>query len=237
MRSNVYQLRILQEGELPLSPDGRVNRLHEHRCTATLVWPVGSQPTRANSVVVDPSFTSPGWQSAVRRLAALGVSPADVGYYFVSHPHFDHTLVVPPGVDRPDWERWRPRSGRGLSGLSAVACPGHDRDLQAVKFASEAGEVWIVGDAILNTEWLLDWSYYWPNGYDADEIVQTWRSVAAILSRARLVIPGHGPMIQVNVDLLDRLIEGFAGAPYASESPEVAQALRFRRRQLAASIG
>jgi glyoxylase-like metal-dependent hydrolase (beta-lactamase superfamily II) len=234
MPSTVYQLLILQDGELPLLPNGNVSRFREHRCTATLVWPAGSKPTPANSVVVDPCFTSRGWQSAVRRLAALGISPAQFGYYFMTHRHLDHALVVPEGVDRPDWQPWRPRLGGGLFGLSAVACPGHAPELQALKFACESGEVWVVGDAILNQDWLVNWSYYWPNGYEVEEILQTWRSVAAILARAQQVIPGHGPAIQVTAELLDRMLAGFQHAPYASDCPEVAQALRFRRDSLAA---
>ena len=232
MSATAYQTLILQEGELPLSPDGHRNRLREHRCTTTLVWPVGVKPTSANSVIVDPCFTPRGWETAVARLATLGSAPADISYYFVTHQHLDHALAVPQGVDRPSWQLWGPGWRAGFPVIAAVACPGHAPDLQALRFPSESGEVWIVGDAILSLEWLLDWRCYWPNGYDVDETVQTWRSVAAILAAARVVIPGHGPAIAVTAALLRDLVEGFAEAPHATSCPDVMTALEVRHTEL-----
>ena len=116
--------------------------------------------------------------------------------------------------------------------LATVPCPGHAPDLQALRFPSESGEVWIVGDAILSLEWLLDWRYYWPNGYDVDEVIQTWRSVAAILAGAEVVIPGHGPTFKVTAALLRDLVEGFPKAPSAAKCPDVLATLVGRQIQL-----
>jgi glyoxylase-like metal-dependent hydrolase (beta-lactamase superfamily II) len=232
MTTATYQTLILQDGELPLSSEGRIDRRKEHRCTATLIWPAGVEPAPTNSLVVDPCFTSQGWSDAVARLEALGISPAEIGYYFVTHPHFDHMLAVPQGVDHPNWQLWEPGYRAKLPRLSSVACPGHATDLHALKFPSEAGEVWIVGDAILSLEWLLDWHYYWPNGYDVDEIIQTWRTVAAILAGAEVVIPGHGPAIDVSAALLRDLMELFPEASYAASCPDVMATLTARQIQL-----
>jgi glyoxylase-like metal-dependent hydrolase (beta-lactamase superfamily II) len=229
-----YQTLILQDGELPLSSEGRIDRRKQHRCTATLIWPAGVKPTSANSLVVDPCFTAQGWSEAVARLNTLGVSPADIGYYFVTHRHFDHTLAFPQGVDLPSWQLWGPEWRARFPALTAVPCLGHAPDLHALKLPSDAGEVWIVGDAILSLEWLLDWRYYWPNGYDVDEVIQTWRSVAAILAGAEVVIPGHGPAIKVTAVLLRDLIDVFPEAPYAASCPDVMATLAARELQLKA---
>jgi glyoxylase-like metal-dependent hydrolase (beta-lactamase superfamily II) len=103
-----------------------------------------------------------------------------------------------------------------------------------LKFTCESEEVWIVGDAILSLEWLLDWRYYWPNGYDVEEVIQTWRSVAAILAGAEVVIPGHGPAIEVTAVLLRDLIDVFPEAPYAASCPDVMATLAARELQLKA---
>lgn len=234
MAAAAYQTLILQDGELPLSSEGRIDRRREHRCTATLVWPAGARPTSANSLVADPCFTSIGWQDALNQFAAVDASPADAGYYFVTHRHVDHVLAVPEGVDRPNWQVWGSEASERFPLLAATPCPGHDPDLQALRFPSESGEVWIVGDAILSVEWLLDWRYYWPNGYDAAEVIRTWRSVAAILAGAAVVIPGHGPAIEETATLLRDLVEGFPEAPYAASCPDVLVALVARQAELMA---
>ena len=74
--------------------------------------------------------------------------------------------------------------------------------LASLVVATNDGTTWIVGDAILGEDWLRAWRYYWPNGYGPDEIVETWRSVARILSMADVVIPGHGPPFRVDISLM-----------------------------------
>ena len=111
--------------------------------------------------------------------------------------------------------------------------PGHEPSLRALVFPSAAEEqVWIVGDAILDEAWLRAWGYYWPNQYRPPEIVRTWQSVAAILSGADVVVPGHGPPIPVTPELLENLIAGFPTADQPDRCPEVAQALRARLQTL-----
>lgn len=234
--SQLYQMLILQEGASPLMVDGTIQPQVEHRCTATLVWPVGETPHAVNSLIVDPSFSEQGCEQADNRLTALGISLKDVEYYFSTHAHWDH---CPRGSEVETlslWRAWRPSRSGPLAGLSAVHCPGHAADLQALRFDTVVGETWAVGDAILDRQWLLAWGFYWPNGYGEAEIVQTWRSVAAILARAAQVIPGHGPAFAVDVALLDALIAGFPCAFYAGACPEVLQALQLRRACLAATL-
>jgi len=112
--------------------------------------------------------------------------------------------------------------------MEEIAIPGHAMDLVALRFSARDGDVWIVGDGILNLEWLAAWSYYWPNAYGLDDIVETWRSVARILATADVVIPGHGPPIRVDANLLRVLLDAFSSAEHGWRCPEVADRLRER---------
>ena len=120
--------------------------------------------------------------------------------------------------------------GHAAPSVRAVACPGHSEDSSSLVFQSPEGkQVWIVGDAILNEDWLLAWGYYWPNEYDEREIIDTWRSVARILVAADIVVPGHGSPIRITVELLQELVKSFlTRARYAEECPDVGDSIRAR---------
>jgi glyoxylase-like metal-dependent hydrolase (beta-lactamase superfamily II) len=233
-----YQWLILQDGQLPLAPD-RTVAVGEHICTATLIWPDGRQPTMTSSLVIDPCFSRSGWRTAVERLAAVDASPQDIGYYFESHPHSDHALHVP--AKRPlfglrarhhdNWQRLAPESAN-LPGIEFVSCPGHSASLHAVRFRDRGGEVWIAADAVLNRDWLVAWEYYWPNVYSEHEIIATWSSVAKIVAKANIIIPGHGLPITVDAVLLHDLAQRFPQAEYASQCPDVLDVLRARREKV-----
>lgn len=227
-----FQWLVLQEGSLPLRPSGLVARLAEHRCTSALLWPAGAAPAAANTVVTDPCFSRAGARAARDALARLGLTFADLGTAFETHPHLDHAAYLPLAFSRLDPRALDPAAPP--AGLEAVRCPGHDPDLHALVFRSDADEqVWAVGDAILDLEWLEAWGYYWPNGYGPEDVVETWRSVAAILSRADIVVPGHGAPFRVTRSLLGGLIESFREAECAAECPGVVPALERRRDGLA----
>jgi glyoxylase-like metal-dependent hydrolase (beta-lactamase superfamily II) len=228
MDTPAYQWLILQVGQLSLQPDGSVDPTAEHACTATLVWPAGSTPSPNNTLLVDPGFSDSGYRAARRRLKRLGLTLADAGFAFTTHEHWDHGPRVPAGVPRPCWVALPSRGTAALPGISTVACPGHDDDLRAVRFQAAEGEVWAVGDAILSAGWLRAWKYYWPNHYSHAEIVQTWLSVARILTDADVVIPGHGPAFEVTVELLEELIASFPNAEHGRDCPEVPKVLRQR---------
>jgi len=222
-----FHWRILQEGQLSLRPRGAGVLSCEHRATSVLVWPENEPPARGNTVVADPCFTPRGFEDAQRVLAGLGLTFHDVGQFFVTHLHGDHMYHVPE-PDGP-WMIYPLRLDAMPAGMALVPCPGHEEDLDALAFFSaEDGEVWIVGDAILDEEWLRAWRYYWPNGYDYGEIEQTWRTVAAVLSRADLVIPGHGAPIRVTASLVKYLANTFPGAERAAECPVVPHMLAER---------
>jgi glyoxylase-like metal-dependent hydrolase (beta-lactamase superfamily II) len=236
-----YHWAILQDGQLPLKVDGRAT-LEQHLCTVTLIWPHVASLSRVNSLVVDPCFGADTINEAEARLHNLGMSLDDIGYYYETHGHFDHKVHIPRrrSADKgrhltkekePKWNVWSGDT-EVFPGIETVVCCGHADDLHVLTFQSTSGVVCVASDAVLNREWLVAWQYYWPNVYEAAEIVDTWRSVAKILTTADMVIPGHGPPIEITADLLSELIEKFPSAEYASRCPEVVNALKQRREEL-----
>lgn len=230
----LYQVRVLQAGSLPLRPDGTITGV-PHACTATLVWPENASPTRENSVVVDPSFNGAGWRHAEAAMRHLGGGMDSIGCFFETHEHADHVFEVLDVQARAaaDALGWRAdHAPARLSepidwpGISTFACPGHAPELRAFEVPTRDGRVAIVGDAILDREWLLAWEVYWPNGYGAAEIVETWRSLAALLERADIIVPGHGLPIRIDAELIERLLDGFSFAAHWAECADVAGRLR-----------
>ena len=220
-----YHWTLLQQGTLPLRPSGLSYATVAHACSAALVWPEGQAPSPHNTVLTDPCFTEAGRREAEAQLRHLGASFADVGHIFVTHPHLDHLPMLPHSQDLASLPLFRPGACPALARLAAVGCPGHDPVLTCLVFPSGEDEVWIVGDAVLDREWLEAWAYYVPNGYTSGEVVETWRSLARILCRADVVVPGHGPPIRVTAPLVEQLAATFPRAPYADQCPDVRDVL------------
>ncbi len=229
-----FNWAVLQAGQLPLRPDGQVMTAVEHRCTSVLVWPEGERPSADRTVLVDPCFTEAGYAEATRQLAALGACWEDVSRVFITHPHGDHLPTLPRGAPPLLFRRFRPAWDTALAGLATAYCPGHDPFLRALIFTAPDGRaVWAVGDAVLDEEWLRAWGYYWPNGYTAAEVAETWRSAALIVAGADIILPGHGGPIAVTIPLVTGLLETFPRATAADECPDVAASLRARLAALA----
>lgn len=228
-----YNYILLQNGSLPLAPNSTLDPSIEHSCTSVLVWPEGEQPSAGNTVLTDPCFTDRGFRYALRQLDRLGLSLVDIGRIFVTHGHQDHLLCLPSYMEQPGFADFQAAASGPLSGISTVPCPGHAPDLRAIVFRSSSSQkVWVVGDAVLNVEWLKAWAYYWPNDYSPSEVVLTWKSVAEIFSHADLVLPGHGQPIPVTASLVRQLLSTFTSAAQASKCQDVEQALSIRLEQL-----
>lgn len=222
-----YRWQILQQGRLPLRPDGATDRGNGHRCTSLLLWPEGEAPGKANSLIIDPCFNQAGMAAASAALRGLQLGWDDLGACFTTHRHQDHQpSFLGQEVSAPP--PWRHDCDGPLAGLRLEPLPGHDEQQQGVVFSDGGGEVWAVGDAVLDQEWLLQWAYYWPNRYRPDQVAETWRSLARVMAHADLVVPGHGAPFRVTATLLEALAEGFPRAPHAELCPEVSDTLRQR---------
>ncbi len=220
-----YQIKVLQDGSLPLKPDGRITPSIEHVCTSTVIWPDNAAIEPCNSLLVDPCFSETGMHEAVKRLDEPGASFEEIGNIFVTHAHYDHCPKFPGNYRIPKWIPLH--YGKNglfegiLEGVRCIPCSGHSPDLIALAFDTKAGECWIVGDAIIDKSWLVEWAYYWPNGYTAEEIVQTWNSVAHIVHEADIIVPGHGIPFKVNSELVENLISNWDKARCSKVCPYV----------------
>jgi glyoxylase-like metal-dependent hydrolase (beta-lactamase superfamily II) len=228
-----YRYVLLQQGTIPLAPDGTVDRSLEHRCTSVLIWPEDEQPSLGNTILTDPCFTSTGFEYASAQLQQWNLSFADIGRIFVTHRHRDHMPNLSYFLGRTKFKNFRGGTRKTLSSLLTVPYPGHAPDLRALVFRSDLHpKVAIVGDAILDLAWLKAWGYYWPNGYSLEEVAQTWESVAQIVLAADFIIPGHGQPITVTASLVKDLLSTFPSAEYAGACQEVEPTLSRRLEQL-----
>ena len=62
---------LLQEGALPLRPDGSNDLKAEHVCSSVLIWPTGEEPGPDNTVVTDPCFTPRTWEPGRKNAISL----------------------------------------------------------------------------------------------------------------------------------------------------------------------
>jgi glyoxylase-like metal-dependent hydrolase (beta-lactamase superfamily II) len=233
---STYDFAVIQRGSLAWSPLGVWRDHVPHVCTSTLVWQQpGAEDAVRRAILCDPCLSPKGLSQATARIGDLGLSWDDIDLAFETHQHGDHQLNVPALADR--LARWPlDRAAPPPAGLQVVPCPGHSNDLASLAFSSADGrQVWIVGDAILDEDWLRHWRFYWPNVYGEQEVVGTWRSVAYILAEADIVVPGHGDPIAVTAALLHEFAETFPVRAWCAEQcPDVADALRDRISQFTA---
>jgi len=227
----LFEFEVLQDGSLPLMAGGRRRPAVEHACASVLILPSGSKPDKENSLIVDPCFTARGFVQAQERLARLGVTFDDIGACFITHPHFDHFVSLPDSV-APSWRMFSTPASGALAGIALESCPGHHPLLRAARCPTQRGELWAAGDAVIDRDYLVHWAYYWPNGYTPAQVVITWLTVAVIVSRADVILPGHGAPIDVNTELVEEMLDAWPEAPHAELCAEVGQSLRARRKQL-----
>ncbi|MFC1742746.1 hypothetical protein ACFL35_02045 [Candidatus Riflebacteria bacterium] len=230
---NKFNFSVLQHGQIGLKPDGTKKSWLEHRCTSVLIWPEDSTPSCENSVVTDPCFIGSGIKDAEAILEFLGLDFETIFEVFITHRHFDHGINLPRSQDDREFDYFQPGKNPTLAGIKTIPCPGHSRDLKALAFHSNTGQaVWIVGDAIIDREWLLDWKYYWPNGYRRNEIIQTWRSVGKIIASCGVIVPGHGSPFAVTYSLVEKLLLNFPSARHFDECDDILHLLEERLFQL-----
>ena len=228
-----YAYSVVQIGSLPLNPETEYDRSVEHRCTSILIWPEGDSPSLHNTVLTDPCFTSQGYQYAMQQLKPLKTTFQETGCIFVTHPHRDHCSNLAHFLGQQPGEPFQPGEHQHFEDLVSILLPGHAPTQQGLLFRAASQQlVCVAGDAILNEAWLRAWKYYWPNFYQETEIVQTWRSVAAILAHVDVVIPGHGLPFDVTAELVNHLAQTFAQAEHAAQCPDVLECLEKRYASL-----
>jgi hypothetical protein len=113
--------------------------------------------------------------------------------------------------------------------LDTVARTGRVR----TNVRSPGQNVWIVGDAIINLDWLKAWAF-WPVNYTTAEIIQTSITVATILSLADLIVPRHSAPVAIDASLTGELLSTFPAAAHANRCDHVRQLLSDRSEQLQA---
>lgn len=225
-----FEYRVLQEGSIALKPDGQRIVSLEHRCTSVLIWPETEMPSSENTVLTDPCFTDKGFVYALQRLEELKLPFEKIGRIFVTHRHSDHCLSLPDRIFVPVFPCLRPRE---RAGLFSVPCPGHTACLKSLVFRSCSGEkIWIAGDAVLDEEWLRAWEFFWPNGYSPSSVIQTWHSVAQIITNADVIIPGHGKPFKVTLPLVKKLLRDFQHATYSAACGKAADMMADRLNRL-----
>lgn len=230
---NRFNYAILQPGSINAKPNGKLIPFVEHRSTSTILWPEKFSPSIENTIITDPCFTSEGYQHSIAILKELGMTFADIGYVFITHPHDDHIVRFPKEIIKPSFKKFDPTNNVLSSGIHISSSPGHSIKLQSLFFQSSSGKtVCITGDAILNKEWLLAWQYFWPNRYTQEEIIQTWKSVAAIIASADVIVPGHGGSITVTATLVEKMLRSFPSAPHSDKCSGVAHVLENRLNEL-----
>jgi glyoxylase-like metal-dependent hydrolase (beta-lactamase superfamily II) len=172
----------------------------------TNTW-VLREPGGERSVIVDPGPIENGHVDA---LAELG----PIELIIVTHGHFDHCEAAPrlhelsgaPVVARDPSlciaaEPLSDRTGRttvaGLDWLT-VLTPGHTSD--SVCLLLEADQALLTGDTVLGRGTAV---VAHPDGRLGDylESLQRLRDLAA--AEVSVVLPGHGPVIEAPVDVID----------------------------------
>lgn len=216
----------MQTGSLPLAPNGKLDFSIKHKCSSLLLWPDKEEPSSKNTILTDPCFTPKGLEIAQEKLESYQFPLDDIQYIFITHGHRDHLPTFILDKAKVKFIKDEPTP---LSGITKVPCVGHAPDLESLTFYSNKSEsIWIVGDAILNMEWLKAWGYYWPNRYSSKDIIKTWKSVAKIVANADIVIPGHGEAITITARLIQELIDLFPFAKHADKCFSVVPILKKR---------
>jgi glyoxylase-like metal-dependent hydrolase (beta-lactamase superfamily II) len=230
LMSRRYHYILMQSGSLPLEPDGIYTSSVEHRCTSILLWPEEQPPSQDNTILTDPCFTSGGYHLAVEQLERLNLSFTDIGHIFETHPHRDHRLNLGHFLGQIHYHRLQIGKHEHFAGITVMPYPGHAPLQRGLIFRSTSHQkVCVAGDAVLDEKWLRSWKYYWPNFYQEAEIIETWESVAHILSFADVIIPGHGMPIQVTPALLHEVLNNFPAAAHANACQQLVEPILQQR--------
>jgi glyoxylase-like metal-dependent hydrolase (beta-lactamase superfamily II) len=179
----------------------------------TNTWII-AEPGSAESIVVDPGPDNPGHLERVQRLACEG--DRRVARIVLTHGHLDHSagaarLAQMTGAPVLALD---PRQRLGSEGLTAgdavagggcevrvVATPGHSED--SVSLLIDADGALLTGDTVLGRGTTV----IAPDGSLSDYL-QTLDSLRSLADSAglRVLLPGHGPLLDDPIGVLDAYI-------------------------------
>ena len=222
-----YNYLILQDGSLPLGPDRVWKKGVRHGCTSALIRPAGeSHNLEIGNILVDPCWID---DRPLKRLEAEGLSLNDVNNVFITHAHFDHQIKVPYLQNILEHRLFNLSDLKDLPEIEIINCPGHSPDSRAMIVSSVEGKIAFAGDALLDEAYALLWQHYWLNQYQFYEIEQTWESQAIIVSKADVVVPGHGRPFSIDRVFLKKLIRSI---PKCRKQNHIKEILQNRLRKI-----
>ncbi len=195
--------KILIHGSLPVDANLKYHGDIPHICTSTLIYKIKDNTIIKDSLVLcDPAWIDSQYEDQIRQnLHSLDLTFADINYVFVSHEHMDHCLALHSSSLLNSAIRLTQKNIYLIKDLSIRSAPGHTHDSLILFFKSEDIKTAVVGDAIINEEYLLNWEVYRPNGYSEKEIKQTRKTMNYLIKHFSVIIPGHGDAIYVNKEL------------------------------------
>lgn len=150
-------------------------------------------------IIVDPGTA--GTDAITAALAEHELSPNDVTHVCLTHSHLDHfrSIGIFNNADVIDyWGYWHGNEftyntkARQLTrNISILPSPGHSSDSISLLVKTSRGVVAVCGDVFWSKK--LDA----PDPYAEDQAVLK-ESRNMILSQAHWIIPGHGPMFEID---------------------------------------
>lgn len=205
-----YKFRILQTGSIPLNFQGKINTALKHRATSTLVYrEINNKIDKSFLLIVDPAWVLKSEMTkAEDRIKDLQITLKDINHLFLTHSHYDHRCGLKnlakekSNLMRMIHSKYLIESG--INKIEIIQTPGHSYDSRALIIHSKKRTA-IVGDAVINYEYLMQWGYYYPNQYKPNEISETRQTMKKLIENNDVIIPGHGSAISVDDNLRQKL--------------------------------
>jgi len=192
----------------------RANNLSPMTLEGTNTW-VLVEPGERRAVVIDPGPDDAAHRTAI--MATVNAAGADaVALILLTHGHADHAEGAPafaeltsapvravdPELCRDDEPLIEGHLSVGGLQLEVVSTPGHTAD--SVCFVSTADAALLTGDTILGKGSTV---VAWPDGRLGDYLLTLSKLRALVDERQlRVVLPGHGPVVNDPAALLDAYI-------------------------------
>ena len=192
--------KILYEGTLPRDPHGNWNSNILHRCTTALIYCMKNEEIDKSSTIL----TDPGWTDndeelkIINGLEKIDLSFEDIEYVFITHAHNDHICGI-MNCSAIENAKILMKDSEIMNRfpLEIFSTPGHSPDSRTLCFQCDKKYTAVVGDAVINEDYLINQEIYRPNGYTGKEEKQTIETMQFIKDKFDVIIPGHGKAIDL----------------------------------------